>query len=59
VLRAAERVVRTTAEIYANPSMRLKDLMVDRKIGSETGDDVVAAFSRACRDELDVLKRQL
>lgn len=58
VLHAAERVVRTIAEVYANPSMRLKDLMVAEKIGSG-GEDVVAAFSRACRDELDGLKRQL
>jgi hypothetical protein len=59
VLHAAERVVRTTAEIYANPSIRLKDLMVAQKIGSGSGDDGVAAFSRACRDELEGLKRQL
>lgn len=59
VLHAAERVVRTTAAIYANPSMRLKDLMVAQNIGSGGGDDVVAAFSRACRDELEGLKRKL
>jgi hypothetical protein len=59
VLHAAERVVRTTAAIYANPSIRLKDVMVAQKIGTGSGDDVVAAFSRACRDELQDLKRQL
>jgi len=57
VLRAADRVIKATATAYANPSMRLKDLLVADRLSQQ--DDVVAAFSRACRDELEDLKRQL
>lgn len=57
VLRAAQRVIEATAAAYSNPSIRLKDLLVADNLSQQ--DDVVAAFSRACRDELDVLKRQL
>jgi hypothetical protein len=57
VLRAADRVIKATATAYANPSIRLKDLIIADKLSQQ--DDVVAAFSRACRDELEGLKRQL
>jgi hypothetical protein len=57
VLRAADRVIKATATAYANPSMRLKDLLIADRLAQQ--DDVVAAFSRACRDELEDFKRQL
>jgi len=57
VLRAAQRVIEATAAAYANPSLRLKDLLIADNLAQQ--DDVVAAFSRACRDELEGLKRQL
>jgi len=57
VLAAAQRVIEATAAAYANPSIRLKDLLVGDNLAQQ--DDVVAAFSRACREELEGLKRQL
>ena len=58
VLRAAERVIQTTATLYMHPSVKLKDLFTRDSVASPE-DDVVAAFSRACREELEGLKRQL
>jgi hypothetical protein len=57
VLRAADRVIKATATAYANPSIPLKELLIAERLSQQ--DDVVAAFSRACRDELEDLKRQL
>jgi hypothetical protein len=57
VLRAADRVIKATATAYANPSIPLKELVIAERLSQQ--DDVVAAFSRACRDELEDLKRQL
>jgi len=58
VLAAAQRVVEATAALYAHESVRLKDLLTRENLAAPD-DDVVAAFSRACRDELDALKRRL
>lgn len=58
VLDAAERVLKTTIEIYTNPAMDLRELMrgaVDTPIDN----DPIVAFSRVCRAELDVLQRRL
>lgn len=58
VVDAAEKVMKTTAEVYIHPSMSLKDLL---RSATETTSkqDPIVEFSRICRAELDGLQRRL
>ena len=67
VVDAAEHVIKATARLYLNPNIRLRDLLqggMDPIHGGpsappDADPDAIAAFSRACRAELEMLQRQL
>lgn len=58
VLEEAERLLKRTAEVYTMPNITLLDL-VRAASESSTEGDPIAAFSRACREELEGLQRQI
>jgi len=57
VLLAAEKVMKSTAQLYLQSNLSLKELMQGVERGGP-GQDVIAEFSRACRAELEALQRR-
>ena len=58
VLETAEQLLKKTAEVYAMPNITLEDLVRGARESLAESDPIVA-FSRACRQELEMLQRRL
>lgn len=60
VLAAAERVLKTTAQLYLTQGITLRQLMqATQGAEDKSGSDAIAQFSRACREELEALQRRV